>query len=159
MNISGEATIVGTSQSSVYTDTLLYDFIVPYPASKLIDGLGLDGNFYKENGCAHTVGSEGTYEWFSLELQVPQIITRVQIADRVVGNGIFTRNLHITIGPSQAYDPNEPQCLPEIPELEHRPGLQDFFCSGALHKGKFVKIARPGGMNICEVKVFTLSGK
>ena len=57
--ILGEAeeTIVGTTQSSVYGQ---------FPASKLIDGLGLNGRFNNEAGCAHT--NDNSIEWFSLNL-------------------------------------------------------------------------------------------
>ena len=69
------------------------------------------------------------------------------------------KNVRITIGPSEVYDPNEPLCLPEIPKLGNNPGLQDYFCTGYLHEGKFVKISRAGMLNICEVKVFTQQGE
>ena len=125
-----------------------------YSASKLIDGTGLDGT-WSSGGCAATQG--GGLEWFSLELETPITVTRVQIANRVDCCIERGRNVLITIGPSQVYDPNEPLCLPEIPELEYQPGLKDYVCT-TLHEGKHVKISRPGWLNLCEVKVFTLRG-
>ena len=130
------------------------------PASKLIDGLGLDGDLFNEEGCAHTSGCDLTaIEWFSLELPVPQKVTRVQIANRVDCTSTpckeRSNNVRVTIGPSKAYDPGEPLCLPEIPALVWEPGLKDYFCTGDLHEGKFVKISRPGCLNLCEVNVFT----
>ena len=142
--VDKEVTIVGTAQSSVAANS---------PASKLIDGLGLDGKFTKEKGCAHT-GGGNSIQWFSLELEVPEKITRVQIANRVDCCSDRGQNVRITIGSSNVYDPNEPLCLPEISELVNNPGLQDYVCTGELHEGKFVKISRLGILNLCEVKVF-----
>ena len=133
------------------------------PASKLVDGLGLDGLFGPNEGgnvygCAHTDYVLPTFEWFSLELESPKKITRVQIANRV-NSRERGQNVSISIGPSKAYDPNEPLCRPQISELSIQPGLQDYLCTGDLHEGKFVKISRAGVMNLCEVKVFTPTGK
>ena len=160
--------MVGATQSSAWNH---------YTASKLLDGLGLDGQFSSlwesaifhlkffiffilhvhYRGCAHTNG--GALEWFSIELPVSQKIARVQIANRIDSSGRERgNNIRITIGPSEVYDPNEPLCLPEISSLSNEPGLQDYFCVGNLHKGKFVKISRPGYLNLCEVKVFTHQG-
>ena len=112
-------------------------------------------------GCAHTLGN--SLEWFSLELEVPQKVTRVQIANRLddTRQHIVERghNVRITIGPSIPYESNEPLCLPVIPELVRQPGLQDYPCSGGPHEGKYVKISRDGKLNLCEAKVFTLQPK
>ena len=142
---------MGTVQSSNYEQK--------YPASKLIDGFGIDGRWCHQSPtcCAHTNG--GTLEWFSLELESPKKITRVQIANRVDCCSERGHNIRISIGPSSAYDPNEPLCLPQISELKPQPGLQDYVCTGHLHRGKFVKISRAGILNLCEVKIFTLKGK
>ena len=141
---------MGTVQSSNYQQK--------YPASKLIDGFGIDGKWchHSPTCCAHT--NYGTLEWFSLELESPNKITRVQIANRV-DTRPHGQNVRISIGPSQAYDPNEPLCLPEISQLNTQPGLKDYVCRGDLHKGKFVKISRAGKINLCEVKIFTSPGK
>ena len=109
------------------------------------------------SGCAHTNDDYEPHGWFSLELEMRKKVTRVQIASRID----FVdrrRNVRITIGPSKNYDPNEPLCLAEIPELSGQPGLQDYVCTGDLQTGKFVKISRAGMLNLCEVKVFTLQG-
>ena len=145
-----EAIIVGTAQSSVHRSGAL--------ASRLIDGKGLDGK-WSSRGCAETDEYSGTsIEWFSLELQVSKKITRVQIANRMRCCLERGKNIRITIGPSNDYDPSEPLCLPEIPQLVNKPGLQDYVCLGDL-QGKFVKISRAGKINLCEVKVFTDEGK
>ena len=138
-----KAEIVGTAESSVYQT---------FSASKLIDGQGLDGR-WASLGCAHTAGGQN---WFSLELRVPQKITRVKIVPRQPEGCIHARNIRITIGPSTGYDPNEPLCLPEIPALACQGEFQDFWCTGA-HEGKFVKISRAGYLPLvlCEVEVFT----
>ena len=148
-----EATIVGTEQSSVHSWGNVQSL-----ASRLIDGKGLDGDWFNGDGCAATSDDAAPIEWFSLELQVSQKITRVQIANRLDHDEGRGQNIRITIGPSKVYDSNEPLCLPEIPELTKRPGLQDYFCSGDLHEGKFIKISRPGQLNLCEVKIFTVPG-
>ena len=97
-----------------------------------------------------------TIEWFSLELEVAEKISRVQIARRVdAKEKDRDHNFIITVGPSQSYDPNEPLCLPVV-NLTLAAGLQDYNCTGDLHEGKFVKISRGGTMNLCEAKVFTL---
>ena len=131
-----EAVIVGTAESSG-----------DGTSSKLIDGLGLDGRWHS-NGCARS-------RWFSFELEVPQKITRVKIVNQ--RNCQDSNNIRITIGPSKDYDPSEPQCLPEIPQLKCEGVFNDFWCTGALHEGKFVKISRRHGMqmSLCEVKIFT----
>ena len=132
-----------------------------YPASYLIDGISLDGIFKPQyaGGCATT--NAGSIEWFSLELTQPLYrgVSRVQIATRTDCCADRIRNIRITIGASKEYDPNEPLCLPEIDELSQQAGLQDYYCTGELHAGKFVKISRPGQFDLCEVKVFTLQGK
>ena len=127
---------------------------------RLIDGKGIDGR-WSSIGCAGTsdayrpeklIESAGR-EWFSLELDAPQKIARVQIAKRTDCCSERARNIQITIGPSKGYDPNEPLCLPEIDSLAG-PGMQEYVCEGELHEGKFVKISRAGVMNLCEVKIF-----
>ena len=151
LSVEVEATIVGTAASSVVGSGSNY-----HP-SNLIDGGGLDGSWNDlQNGfCAHTRDGGGM-EWFSLELESPKKVTRVQIARRADGccweRG---QNVLISIGPSEAYDPNEPLCLSQIGELSRQPGLHDYACTGDLHEGKFVKISRAAGvLNLCEVKVF-----
>ena len=51
--------------------------------SKLLDGLGLDGNWKANDptGCAITGGKRT--QGFSLELPVPRIVTKVQLARRM----------------------------------------------------------------------------
>ena len=124
-----------------------------YQPSNLIDGGGLDGS-WNALKCMHSRDGGGM-EWFSLELESPKKVTRVQIANRADGccweRG---QNIRISIGPSEAYDQNEPLCLSPIPELSRQPGLQDYVCTGDLHEGRFVKISRAGYLNLCEVKVF-----
>ena len=151
--VDEEAKIVGTDQSSIY------DNGNTFPASMLLDGVGLDGLWSPGFGCAASAKPSASIEWLSLELDFPRKITRVQIANRVDCCVEFGENVHITIGPSKVYDPNEPLCRPEIPELVHEPGFQDYCCTGELHEGKFVKISRTGPWNLCEVRVFTLKGK
>ena len=142
---------MGTAASSVKGSN--------YQPSNLIDGGGLDGSWadFQNGFCVHTRDGGGM-EWFSLEMESPKKVIRVQIANRVDGccwdRG---RNIRISIGPSEAYDPNEPLCLSQIGELSSQPGLQDYECTGDLHEGKFVKISRAGILNLCEVKVFYVS--
>ena len=143
-----EATIVGTTQSSAY---------IGQSARMLIDGVSIDGKWRWGLGCAHT--NNGAVEWFSLELEVPKKVTRVQIANRVDCCPERGHNIRISIGSQRYYDPNEPLCLPEIPELSHQPGLKDYMCTGDLHEGKFIKISGSGWLNLCEVKVFTLKAE
>ena len=139
-----EVTIVGTAESSFGRAS--------HVASKLIDG-----KLFWDEGCSYTTESyvDGEIEWWSLELESPQKVTRVQISNRADCCFYRGQNVHISIGTSQVYDPDEPLCLPPIPELSRKPGLHNYFCTGDLHEGKFVKISRAGIMNICEVKVFT----
>ena len=141
---------MGAAESSVYATGF-----GPHPASRLIDGVGLNGIF--GHGCAHT--NDGSLEWFSLELESTKKITRVQIANRADFQTDRDKNVRISIGPSKAYDPNEPLCLPQICELNTQPGLKDYKCIGDLHEGKFVKVSRAGGLNLCEIKIFTPTGK
>ena len=62
--------------------------------------------------------------------------------------------MSITVGPSREYDPDEPLCRPEIPQLVGS-GLTDYPCTGGPKRGKYVKISQSGGtFVICEVKVF-----
>ena len=153
-----EANIVSSSQSSNYQGK--------YPASLLLDGKGLDGIFQGDS-CAHTEG--GPLQWVSFELESPKKLSHVQITPRLDHMGSHgdlrrsrAQNVVITIGPSKSYDPNEPLCLPMIPQLVLEAGLTDYKCTGTLHEGKYVKIARgvdgssDGMIEICEVKIFTL---
>ena len=56
-------------------------------SSRLVDGKGLDGVWvYQENGgtvCGQAPGAADTVRWFSLELEVPHIVTKVQLAKRM----------------------------------------------------------------------------
>ena len=113
-------------------------------------------SLYYRLGCAHTANTSDI-EWYSLELEVPQTVTKVQIARRMGCCWWGGQNVSITIGPSKEYDPNEPLCLPEIPDLVREGGLQDYVCTGDLHQGKYVKISKVGVLVLCEVKVFTRS--
>ena len=134
--------IVGTSQNGIYHQN---------PASKLIDGSGLDGIW--GSGCATTEGSG--VQWFSLELNGSQIVTKVQIARRMDYTATQGRNVKVTIGSSREYDPNEPMCLPEILDLQLTQGLVDYVCTEEV-AGKYVKFSSSteSHLTICEVKVF-----
>ena len=144
-----EAKIMGTAQSSVY----VRNNGLQYSASKLLDGLSLDGRFFNEDGCAATNENEIT-KWFSLELDVPRIVTKVQIARRMDHSSAQGNNVTITIGPSSEYDPNESLCRPEIPKLELQSGLVDYVCTEGPTEGQYVKISSPLRLCICEAKVF-----
>ena len=109
-------------------------------------------------GCAHTNDEELTH-WYSLELDAPQTVTRVQIARRTDAqpeNDNQGRNVKITIGPSREYDADEPLCRPEITNLGYPAGLIDYECIGGPKRGKYVKLSSSGAgaFLICEVKVF-----
>ena len=128
-----------------------------YSASNLLDGKGLNGKMM-EGFCAHT--NKYKTGWFSLELEEPQKISRIQITPRLNCCPERQRNIRITIGPSESYDPDEPRCLPDISQLVLEEGLTNYYCTGTLHEGKYVKISSDHSLNLCEVKVFTLlSGK
>ena len=148
-----EATIIGTAQSSVYE----LDGI-QYPASKLVDGKGLDGIFNNENGCASTKKYANGTHWFSLELDIFEIVTKVQIARRMDRIGVQGSNVDITIGYSRNYDSNDSLCLPKITHLELQTGLVDYICTGSPKKGKYVKISSSSSetkhLCICEAKIF-----
>ena len=84
--------------------------------------------FFNRSECTHTAESTND-EWFSLELQEEEPVTKVQIARRMDCCWEQGQKIRITIGPSQSYDPNEPLCLPEITELQRVAGLQDYACT------------------------------
>ena len=141
---------MGTSQSSVFQWNGN-----EFPASMLVDGLGLDGIWSDEGGCAAT--EPNGIQWFSLELETPRYITKVQIARRMnrweQGQGIS-----ITIGSSKEYNSNDPLCLPEIPDLAREVGLVNYVCNPS-QEGKFITISKDIGhtghvMTLCEAKVF-----
>ena len=145
--IEKEATIVNSTKSSMLNGHF---------ASYLLNGKGLDG-VWQGDHCA--LISHGENGWFSFELDAPEKLSRVQIAPRV-GTPHRARNVHITIGPSVSYDPNEPYCLPMIPQLVMKAGFTDYNCTEPLHEGKYVKISRgvdgtDGVMDLCEIKIFT----
>ena len=153
-----EASIVSTLQSSCYKNLC---------ADLLLDGKGLNGRLWigapwsGPGYCAATATSPGN-NWFSLELALPHKISRVQIIPRLdcfPGCKKFAQNIRITIGISKFYyDPDEPLCLPEIPQLVMKEGFTDYICDPPQDKGKFVKISRKGdALNLCEVKIFTLT--
>ena len=143
-----EAPIVGTAQSSESEGG---------HSSRLVDGMGLNG-LYGSNGCAHTLSGIGSTEWFSLELDTPRIVTKVQIARRMEDCCWYQgQGVKITIGPSRVYDPNEPLCLPEIPDLTRTSGLVDYICTGGPKEGKYVKISSADYLVLCEAKVFVKS--
>ena len=125
--------------------------------TRLVDGKSLDGR-WESNGCAHS-NYEDPSHWYSLELDAPRTVTKVQIARRrdVADQG---KNVKITIGPSKEYDAGEPLCRPEIPVLDGGwgGGMIDYPCTGDLKQGKYVKLSKAGGtFVICEVKIFVLS--
>ena len=70
------------------------------------------------------------------------------------GQWLQGQKIKITVGNSKEYDPNEPECLPEIEDLTRTEGLQDYVCTNQV-SGRYVKISRPGVLVLCEVKVFT----
>ena len=144
---------MGTYQSGIY-------FSGPrqWPASKLVDGFGLDG-VWGCGGCATAERGEGFLgpEYFSLELDVPQIVTKVQIVRRMDYTEHQGHNVTISVGQSKYYEEEEPLCLPEIPELQERGGFVDYNCTKEV-KGKYVKISSTEStFSLCEVKVFILS--
>ena len=109
--------------------------------------------------CAHTYGG---LQWFSLELDGPQTVAKVQIARRTDRDShpqwnTQGKNIRITVRPSREYDQDEPLCLPEIPDLRlYGNGLVDYNCNKEV-TGRYVKISRHGNIGtlaICEVKVF-----
>ena len=149
--VEKEATIIGTEASSIGWSN---------DPARLIDGLGLDG-FLESGGCAHT-DNKPDPPWFSLELDAPQYVTKVQITRRLQNPSsnnpnccpIQGQGIRITVGPSSGYNSSEPLCRSEIPDLDYG-GLTDYSCAGNLHQGKFVKISKAKGyLVICEVKVF-----
>ena len=147
-----EASIIGTAQSTTHSTRHL--------SSKLVDGLGLDGQFHSnESGCATTRGENGEIQWFSVELDAPRIVTKVQIARRMDHTLTQGRNISITIGSSSEYDSNDPLCLPQIPDLMLHSGMVDYVCTGGPREGKYVKISSTAErhLSICEVKVFVRS--
>ena len=144
-----EETIVSTNESSIYSG---------WSASNLLDGKGLDGTGMQDYQCYHSEHTNDL-QWVSLELAVPGKVSRVQMVPRLDCCADRASNIRITIGPSASYDPSEPLCLPEIPQLLMEAGLTNYNCTGPLHEGRYVKISREGTLNLCEVKVFTLPGK
>ena len=139
--VEEEATIVGTAQSSEYAGG---------HHSRLVDGKGLGGN-WNSGGCAHT-NNQLPIEWFSLELDAPQTVTKVQVARGT--HDSQGADVKITIGASREYDASEPLCRPIIPILDWG-GLVDYPCTGGPQQGKYVKLSNAGhGFIICEVKVF-----
>ena len=140
--VEEEATIVGTAQSSMGE-----------PSSRLVDGKGLDGR-WSSGGCAHT-DNQLPIEWFSLELDAPQTVTKVQIARRTDASYDYQgKDVKITIGAAMEYDASEQLCRPVIPLLDHG-GLVDYPCTGGPKQGKYVKLSNAGTyFAICEVKVF-----
>ena len=126
--------------------------------SRLVDGKGLDGR-WSSDGCAST-NNTNSIQWYALELEAPQFVTKVQIARRTEATAdtdFQGRNVRITIGPSSEYDASEPLCRPEIPNLEYTAGLIDYPCTEGAKEGKYVKITSTTANEhfvICEVKVF-----
>ena len=139
------ADIVATFENGIYES---------FPSTKLIDGLGLDGNF-NSLGCAVSHGDRvPIQEWFSLELDRTQTVAKVQIARRMDYTDYQGRHVRITVGPSREDDPSEPLCLPEIDDLQHTRGLVDYVCTEQV-EGKYVKIfSTDSHLTICEAKVF-----
>ena len=126
--------------------------------SRLVDGKGLDGIWvYQPPG--PTVCAADPH-WLSLELEIPYVVTKVQLAKRM-DSGVRDQGkcIRISIGSSREYDPNDALCRPEIDELQHTSGLVDYVCTTNHETGHFVKISKnvngcSGRMNICEAKVF-----
>ena len=79
----------------------------------------------------------------------------------------MSKNISVTIGPSLAYNSTEPLCRPVF-DLVLQENLTEYrctggdciggLCTGELHHGKYVKIAREGFLNLCEVEIFTVAG-
>ena len=152
--VGQEATIVGTAQSAED----------PHGGhhTRLVDGKGIDGVWvYDPNPtvCASAPGTAGSTRWFSLELEVPLVVTKVQLAKRLdTGVQGQAQYVTITIGSKMEYDPSDDLCRPEINELEHISGLVDYPCTANPQEGKFVKISKgdpsDNTLTICEAKVF-----
>ena len=123
--------------------------------SRLVDGKGLDGVWVMQT-TGPTVCAQDQ-SWLSLELQVPSVVTMVQLAKRMDqccrDQG---RLVTISIGSSREYNPNDALCRPQIAEMQHTSGLVDYPCTSGHEVGKFVKISKEGdaALVICEAKVF-----
>ena len=157
LNSFEELTVTGTDIKKEAAIVKAFESSVAYgmSASNLLDGKGLNGK-NNEGFCSHTISGAHANNWYSLELAAPQKISSVQITPRLDCCSERQQNVRITIGPSKAYDPNEPLCLPEIPQLTLEEGLTTYECTKPLHEGKYIKISREdSSLNICEVKVFT----
>ena len=122
--------------------------------TRLVDGKGLDGVWVYQNPGPTVCAQDSS--WFSLELEVPHIVTKVQLVKRLDCCPDQGQLVTISIGSSREYDPNDALCLPQIAELQHTSGLVDYPCTSNLETGKFVKISRGGSVDlvICEAKVF-----
>ena len=130
-----------------------------FPASMLVDGLGLDGMWNDDGGCASTEANG--IQWFSLELETPRNVTKVQIARRMHDSWEQGEGISIAIGSLKEYDSSDVLCLPEIPDLTREAGLMDYVCNPG-QVGKFVTISKNSGqsehlLTLCEVKVFVRS--
>ena len=134
--------------------------------TRLVDGKGIDGFSTwvpSNNGpdtpgtvCAQVPGAEETVRWLSLEIEVPLIVTKVQLSKRMGCCRDQGQYVTITIGTTREYDPNDDLCLPQISELRDKSGLEDYLCTANPKEGKFVKISKVGtnSLVICEAKVF-----
>ena len=91
--------------------------------SRLVDGKGLDGIWVYQppHGAGPTVCAADPL-WLSLELEVPYVVTKVQLARRI-NSGNQGKCIRISVGSSREYDPNDALCRPEIDELQHTSGL------------------------------------
>ena len=154
MNKEKEAVVVGTAGSEREED----DFYGGHP-SRLVDGKGLDGIWVYQppHGAGPTVCAADPL-WLSMELEVPYVVTKVQLARRI-NSGDQGKCIRISVGFSKEYDPNDALCRPEIDELQHTTGLVDYVCTTNHETGNFVKISKNvngcnGDMVICEAKVF-----
>ena len=127
----------------------------------LIDDDGLDGLADSTHACTQTqckcavsVKNSNKRAFFSMKLDAPKTVLKLQLAPRTGCCSGQGQNVKVQVGTSSQYNANNPVCV-EIAQLSGT-GLVDYDCD-QFHTGQYVIISNDQAvLTICEAKVFVI---
>ena len=121
----------------------------------LIDNVGIAGTGGDVSGRRCGVSQRGsTRAFFSMKLEGPKKILKLQLASRTDGYTQQHKNVRVQVGSSPQYNENDPVCT-DINQLTGT-GLMDYDCD-QFHDGQYVILSNDQSyLTICEAKVFVV---
>ena len=104
--------------------------------------------------CAVSVKNSNKRAFFSMKLDAPKTVIKLQLAPRTQCCTNQGQNVKVQVGTSSQYNANDPVCM-EIAQLSGT-GLVDYDCD-QFHAGQYVIMSSDQSyLTICEAKVFVI---